>query len=90
MHANVYKKPDGPKRYPGDPTSPLQQFSNLQNDEMSKPIDNEELKGHATHLDESAITPETLAARFPDIDEKKLLRKQDLRLIPWLSVLYCS
>ena len=57
---------------------------------MSKPIDNEELKGNATHLDESAITPETLAARFPDIDEKKLLRKQDLRLIPWLSVLYCS
>ena len=51
---------------------------------MSK-TENGDLKGNAAHLDESPITPETLAARFPDIDEKKLLRKIDLHLIPWLS-----
>jgi hypothetical protein len=39
-------------------------------------------------IDAIATAPETTMASFAHLDEKKILRKMDLRLIPMLALLY--
>ena len=39
-------------------------------------------------IDALAKAPETTMASFAHLDEKKILRKMDLRLIPMLALLY--
>ncbi|KAI0409478.1 major facilitator superfamily domain-containing protein [Xylaria palmicola] len=40
------------------------------------------------HIDAMAMAPETSYESFAHLDEKKILRKMDLRLIPMLALLY--
>ncbi|GAW19942.1 hypothetical protein ANO14919_094350 [Xylariales sp. No.14919] len=50
--------------------------------------------GHRTHkdvighIDAMAMAPETSIESFAHLDEKKILRKMDIRLIPMLALLY--
>lgn len=45
-------------------------------------------KGEIDRIDAIAAAPETTIESFSHIDEKKVLRKLDLRLIPVLALLY--
>ncbi|OTA93843.1 hypothetical protein M434DRAFT_72315 [Hypoxylon sp. CO27-5] len=40
------------------------------------------------HIDAVITAPETTLESFADLDEKKILRKMDIRLIPMLAILY--
>jgi hypothetical protein len=52
--------------------------------EHAKRSEKEEME----RIDALATAPETTLATFAHLDEKKILRKMDLRLIPILAVLY--
>jgi hypothetical protein len=45
-------------------------------------------KEEMERIDALATAPETTPAKFAHLDEKKILRKMDLHLIPILAVLY--
>ncbi|KAI1335590.1 major facilitator superfamily domain-containing protein [Xylariaceae sp. FL0016] len=56
--------------------------------------DDANIKNHSTEqneisrIDAIALAPETTLDSFAHLDEKKILRKMDMRLIPMLAVLY--
>ncbi|KAI0890121.1 MFS general substrate transporter [Annulohypoxylon maeteangense] len=52
-----------------------------------EPGDGKELHGEISHIENLTNTRTTLKS-FADLDEKKILRKMDIRLIPPLTVLY--
>jgi hypothetical protein len=45
-------------------------------------------EGEIERIDALALAPETTLASFAHLDEKKILRKMDIRLIPMLALLY--
>lgn len=56
--------------------------------EQTQTYDSESNKGHLGPQPVSAVEAAAQQWDFSDIDEKKLRRKIDFRLIPWLCVLY--
>ncbi|KAI2468774.1 MFS general substrate transporter [Annulohypoxylon bovei var. microspora] len=50
--------------------------------------DGKELHGDVGHIEAPTTAPGTTLESFADLDEKKILRKMDIRLIPMLAVLY--
>ncbi|KAI0898167.1 MFS general substrate transporter [Annulohypoxylon nitens] len=64
-------------------------LSNLskQADANNDPNDGKELVAEVTHA-ETVTATETTLESFSDLDEKKILRKMDIRLLPMLTILY--
>jgi hypothetical protein len=80
------EKPEVLKSSSSQDTPRSTSFTPLAHDKHGKPIKSK--AEEIARIDALATAPGVTMASFAHLDEKKILRKMDLRLIPMLALLY--